>query len=144
MCAVFGCHEWEIYSCQQHLHAKIGELTVVRDFGTSAQVVSREKRRGMIEPGHPKLSLSRQCRLLRVSRSSVYRRPNGESAENLALMHRIDKQFFACPFFGSRQTVRHLWREGVFVGRHRVRRLTRLMRLEAIYQAPRITRPHPE
>ena len=96
----------------------------------------------MIEPGHPKLSLSRQCRLLRVSRSSVYRRPNGESAENLALMHRIDKLFLECPFFGSRQTVRHLWREGVFVGRHRVRRLTRLMRLEAIYQAPRVTRPH--
>lgn len=47
-------------------------------------MVSREKRRGMIEPGHPKLSLSRQCRLLRVSRSSVYHRPKGESAEKLA------------------------------------------------------------
>ena len=51
-------------------------------------MVSREKRRAMIEPSHPKLSLSRQCRLLRVSRSSVYHRPKGESAENLELMHR--------------------------------------------------------
>ena len=106
--------------------------------------MSREKRRGMIEPGHPKLSLSRQCRLLRVSRSSVYRRPKGESAENLAWMRRIDKVFLECPFYGSRQMVRHLRREGACVGRHRVRRLMRLMGLQAIYQAPRTTRPHPE
>ena len=107
-------------------------------------MVSREKRRGMIEPGHPKLSLSRQCHLLRVSRSSVYHRPKGESAENLALMRRIDKLFLEYPFYGSRQMVRHLWRERVRVGRHRVRRLMRLMGLQAIYQAPRTTRPHPE
>ncbi len=107
-------------------------------------MVSREKRRAMIEPGHPKLSLSRQCHLLRVSRSSVYHRPKGESAENLGLMRRIDELFLSYPFYGSRQMVRHLWREGVRVGRHRVRRLMRLMGLQAIYQAPRTTRPHPE
>ena len=52
--------------------------------------------------------------------------------------------FLKYPFYGSRQMVRHLWREGVGVGRHRVRRLMRLMGLQAIYQAPRTTRPHPE
>ena len=88
-------------------------------FGKRAQVVSREKRRAMIEPGHPKLSLTRQCRLLRVSRSSLYHRPKGESAENLALMRRIDELFLKYPFYGSRQMVRHLWREGVRVGCHR-------------------------
>ena len=97
----------------------------------------------MIRRNHPKLCLSRQCRLLSISRSSVYRTP-GVSAENLALMRRIDKLFLEYPFYGSRQMVRHLWREGVCVGRHRVRRLMRLMGLEAIYQAPRTTRPHPE
>ena len=70
-------------------------------------------------------------------RSTVYHRPKGESAENLALMRRIDKLFLEYPFYGSRQMVRHLWREGVCVGRHRVRRLMRLMGLQAIYQAPR-------
>ena len=98
----------------------------------------------MIKPGHPKLSLSRQCRLLRVSRSSVYHRPKGESAENLALMRRIDKLFLEYPFYGSRQMVRHLWRECICVGRHRVRHLMRLIGLEAIYQAPRTSQPHPE
>ncbi|MDE0035828.1 MAG: IS3 family transposase [Deltaproteobacteria bacterium] len=98
----------------------------------------------MIEPGHSKLSLSRQCHLLRVSRSSVYHRAKGESAQNLALMRRIDELFLNYPFYGSRQMVRHLWREGVGVGRHRVCRLMRVMGLQAIYQAPRTTTRDPE
>ena len=35
------------------------------------------------------------------------------------------------PFYGSRQTARQLHREGIFVGRHRMRRQTRLMGLDA-------------
>ncbi len=97
----------------------------------------------MIRRCHPKLSLSRQCRLLSLSRSSLYHRPKGESPQNLALMRRIDELFLNYPFYGSRQMVRHLWRDGVRAGRHRVRRLMRLMGLQAIYQAPRTTTRHP-
>jgi putative transposase len=62
---------------------------------------------------------------------------------SLALMRRIDELFMKYPFYGSRQMVRQLLREGIAVGRHRVRRLMRLMGLEAIYQAPRTSDPHP-
>ena len=65
----------------------------------------------MIEPEGP-LSLSRQCVLLGVSRSSLYYRPKGESAENLALMRRMDELHMDYPFYGSRQMMRHLRREG--------------------------------
>ena len=58
-------------------------------------------------------------------------------------MRRIDELFLKYPFYGSRQMVRQLRRDGVCVGRHRVRRLMRLMGLEAIYQAPRTSTPHP-
>ena len=58
-------------------------------------------------------------------------------------MRRIDELFMKYPFYGSRQMVRQLRREGISVGRHRVRRLMRLMGLEAIYQAPRTSDPHP-
>ncbi len=75
---------------------------------------------------------------------SFYYTAKGESAENLALMRRIDALFLKYPFYGSRQMVRHLRREGIRIGRHRVRRLMRLMGLEAIYQAPRTSAPHPE
>ena len=97
----------------------------------------------MIAPDRPGLSLNRQCRLLSISRSSFYYAPRGESAQNLALMRRIDELFLKYPFYGSRQMVRQLRREGISAGRHRVRRLMRLMGLEAIYQAPRTSTPHP-
>ena len=64
----------------------------------------------MIEPGHPKLSLSRQCHLLRVSQSSLYHRLKGERAENLALMRRIgvDRYGQHQGFSGGRTGIRRL------------------------------------
>ncbi len=106
--------------------------------------MSRGDRKRMIARRHPGPSLSRQCRLLSISRSSFYYAPKGESPSSLALMRRIDELFLKYPFYGSRQMARRLRREGVYVGRHRVRRLMRLMGLEAIYQAPRTSAPHPE
>ena len=98
----------------------------------------------MIEPEHPRLSIVRQCQLVALSRSSFYYRPVGESAENLALMRLIDEQFLETPWYGSRQMVRHLRRQGHVVGRKRVRRLMATMGLAAVYQRPRTTVPHPE
>ena len=106
--------------------------------------MSRGERKMMITRAHPDLSLSRQCQVLAISRSSFYYTPKGESAKNLTLMRRIDELFLKYPFYGSRQMVRHLRREGLCVGRHGVRRLMRLTGLEAIYQAPRTSAPHPE
>ena len=98
----------------------------------------------MIERDHQSLSVSRQCRLLAVSRSTLYYQPLGESEETLALMQRIDQLYLDYPFYGSRQMVRHLAREQVKVGRHRVRRLMKLLGLEAIYRKPRSTVANPE
>jgi len=98
----------------------------------------------MIARDNSSLSLSRQCDILAIGRSSFYYTPKGENPENLDLMLRIDELFLKYPFYGSRQMTRQLLREGVCVGRHRVRRLMRLMGLQAIYQAPRTSDPHPE
>ena len=97
----------------------------------------------MIDRANPNLSITLQCRILSINRSSFYYAAKGENEANLALMRRIDELFMKYPFYGSRQMVRHLRREGIEVGRHRVRRLMRLMGLEAIYQAPRTSDPHP-
>jgi len=111
--------------------------------------MSRTERKAMIERRPSAPSLSRQCEILSLSRSSLYYAPRhgangGESPETLALMRRIDALFLKYPFYGSRQMARQLRREGIAVGRHRVRRLMRLMGLEAIYRAPRTSTPHPE
>lgn len=102
------------------------------------------ERKAMLEPGNADLSLSRQCKILSISRSSAYYRPKGESAEALALMRRIDELFMAYPFYGSRQMQAALALEGMAAGRHRVRRLMGLMGLQAIYQKPNTSKPHPE
>ena len=98
----------------------------------------------MIVRDHPALSLSRQCRLLSIGRSSLYYEPKGESVETLVLMRRIDELFLKYPFYGARRMALHLRREGVRIGRRRAGRLMRLMGLEAIYRAPRTSAPHPK
>ena len=70
----------------------------------------------MIEPGHPKLSVVRQCELVSISRSGFYYQPTGETSLNLMLMRLIDEQFLQTPWYGSRQMARHLRREGYNCG----------------------------
>ena len=94
--------------------------------------MSRAERKATIAREAAGPSLSRQCELVSISRSTAYYAPKGESEETLALMRRIDEVFVHYPFYGSRQIVRHLAREGLRAGRHRVRRLMRLMGLQAI------------
>ena len=89
-------------------------------------------------------SVRRQCRLLSLVRSNLYYQPKGESAENLRFMTIIDKQFLDTPWYGSRQMARYMQRQGHKCGRHRVRRLMRLMRLVPIYQTPNTSKKHPQ
>jgi putative transposase len=85
------------------------------------------------------LSVSQQCALLGLSRSSYYYQPATESAENLALMALLDEEYTAHPFRGSRGMTAWLKRQGHAVNRKRVQRLLRLMGLEAVYPKPRLS-----
>ena len=98
----------------------------------------------MVDSKATRLSITRQCELLQISRSSFYYRPQGESGENLKLMRLIDEQFLETPFYGSRQMARHLRRQGYPLGRKRVQRFMRKMGIAAIYQPPKTSKPHPE
>jgi len=106
--------------------------------------MSVERRRQKIDLDHPDLPVGRQCALISLSRSAFYYRPRGESAFNLDLMRRIDETFTEHPYFGARQMMFHLCRQGHMVGRKRVGRLMALMGLSPIYQKPRTSDPHPQ
>lgn len=82
-----------------------------------------------------KLSLTRQRKLLKISRSSIYYMSVGFDQATLNLMHEIDRIFTKYPFFGSPQIAAYLPQSGFLAGRHRVRRLMGIMGLEAIYKA---------
>ncbi len=106
--------------------------------------MSRAARMTMLDRTDPRVSLVRQCRLLGISRSSIYSRSKPPAPVTLELMRRIDEQYLKTPFYGSRKMTIWLREQGYAVGRDRVRRLMRLLGLEAIYQRPRTSTPHPE
>jgi len=95
----------------------------------------------MVERVNPALPISQQCRLLAVSRSSLYRRPAELSAEDLAIMALIDRQYLVRPYFGSRRMAAWLATQGHAINRKRAQRLMRLLGLAAIYQRPNTSKP---
>jgi putative transposase len=97
----------------------------------------------MVDRQHPSLSVVRQCRLLSISRSSLYYQPVGVSQEDLTLMKLLDQQYLVTPFYGSRRMAVWLQGQGYPVGRKRVQRLMRGMGLQAIYRRPRTSQPAP-
>ena len=105
--------------------------------------MSREQRKAMTDRAHPQVSLSRQCDLLDISRASVYYRPVPTRAADLELMALMDRQYLKTPFYGSRRMKAWLRLQGHLVSRNRVRRLMRLMGLEAIYRRPNTSKPAP-
>src|SRR3990172_2868498 len=105
--------------------------------------MSRRQRRTMIDRGHPKLSMARQCALLDISRSSLYYQPTAASAQDLELMAMMDRQYLKTPFYGARRMTAWLRIQGHQVNCKRVRRLMRVMGLEAIYRHPKSSKPAP-
>ena len=85
------------------------------------------------------MSVRRQCELLGLSRSSFYREPASASAEDLAMMERLDRLHLDHSFLGSRKLARLLGSPGEAVNRKRVQRLMRVMGLECLYPRPRCT-----
>ncbi len=98
------------------------------------------ERRAMIHADHL-LAVTRRCELLAVARSTVYYRPTGISAEDLALMRLLDEIHVARPFYGSRRLRDELETQGHPVNRKRVQRLVRQMGLRALYPKPRTSQP---
>jgi putative transposase len=95
----------------------------------------------MIERGHPRVSISRQCERLKLSRSSVYYVPREPCQEDLELMYLIDRQHLETPYYGSRKMQVHLQRQGHRINRKRVQRLMRTMGIQAVYPRPRTSIP---
>ena len=82
--------------------------------------------------------------LLGIARSSFYYRPRPEFAEELELLKRLDRIFTDCPVYGSRRSSQvALLREGISMGRRRVRRLMRKLGLWAVRPTRNTSKRHP-
>ncbi|HUA24329.1 MAG TPA: IS3 family transposase [Steroidobacteraceae bacterium] len=125
----------------RELHAKIGELTVERDFlAHGARSLPRTERTEMIDRGTA-LSVKRQCELLDLNRTGVYYTPRPVPEKDLKVMRRIDELHLRWPFYGARRLARELAKQGFEVGRLHVATLMRRMGIEARYRKPRTSIP---
>src|SRR6202171_1758144 len=97
----------------------------------------------MVARAHPYFSIVQQCQLLKVPRSTFYYDKRPASADDLALMRRIDELYLKWPFYGSRRMVAQLRGEGYEVNRKRGRRVVGVVGIEAIYLKPNTSRKHP-
>jgi putative transposase len=105
--------------------------------------VSAPDRRAKLDRDHPSLSIRRQCAMLGLARSGVYRLLRPANGDDLALMRRIDELFTRWPFLGSRRMAAMLRAKGVVINRKRVQRLMRRMGIAALGPKPRTTKPAP-
>ena len=103
--------------------------------------LSANELRALIDPGYSKIPIYRQCELLGLSRSVYYYRPQEEDPLNLSLMRLIDEQYTKTPFYGAARMTAWLRRQGFSVNPKRVRRLLRLIGLEAIYPKKQLSIP---
>jgi putative transposase len=103
--------------------------------------LSVDEKKRLVDPVDSSISISRQCELLGLARSSFYYEPQPETERNLMLMGKIDKQYTDTPFYGVRRMTAWLATQGEQVNVKRVRRLMKKMGIEAIYPKPNISRP---
>jgi putative transposase len=74
--------------------------------------MSPNERREMIRKKNTELSLTRQCKLLKISRSSIYYTPVGLDQATLDMLHEMNRIFTKYPFFGSCQIATYLPQSG--------------------------------
>jgi putative transposase len=105
--------------------------------------MSQTARLKMIARPHAHYSITQQCELLKIPRSTLYYKPRSVSDDDLSIMRRLDELYMKWPFYGTRRMAVQLRRDGFDVNRKRVRRLMKVMGIEAIYQKPNTSRKHP-
>jgi len=129
---------------RDHLYQKVGQLQIEVDWLKKDRLsgMSVSEKVKCIDGNDKKLSISRQCELLQLPRSSYYRPRyyQVEDEENLELMRLIDEEFLRYPFYGSRKMKVYLKRRGFPVNRKRIQRLMRLIGLESIAPKPNTNR----
>jgi len=104
--------------------------------------LSTAERKTKVDRSH-ELPISRQCKVLAISRSSAYRAPAAVSDDDLEIVRHLDELHMRYPFKGTRRLRVDLWDvHGLYVNRKRVQRLARLMGIRALYPGAKTTRPN--
>jgi putative transposase len=121
------------------LYQQIGQLKVELDWLKKKLSGFALEKRPLLEPACPAISITRQCELVGLARSSYYYQAAGESEDNVQLMRLLEEQYTRTPFYGIKRMTAWLQTQGYAVNHKRVARLMHIMGLEAIYPKPHLS-----
>ena len=123
-----------------NLARKVGNLTIEKEFleGKLVSLVSFKSRKSMID-NKLQISLNQQCKLLNISKSSLYYQPikKFSSKSELELLNAINDIYSEFPYYGTRRIVTALQNMGISIGRKLTRRAMAYMGIEALYPKPK-------
>ena len=112
----------------------LGKATVERDWAVGKLgSLDLSNKKSLVDPKLSKLSKTRQCELLQISRSVVYYKAKVMSLYNLNILNRIDEIYTDNPDYGYRYIHRQLLEDGFNIGKDRVLKYMGTMGIEAIY-----------
>ncbi|KJJ84856.1 transposase IS3/IS911 family protein [Candidatus Omnitrophus magneticus] len=97
----------------------------------------------MIDKDNKNMSIREQCNYIGLNRSTLYYEQRPVSAETLKIMNKIDEIYTDFPVYGTRRMGKELNKQGIIIGRDRVRTLMNLMGLEAIYPKKKLSTNSP-
>ncbi len=143
--AVVKEYKEEIETLQKsndNLAKKVGNLTIEKDFleGKLVSLVSSKERKVLVDTEH-KISLNKQCKLLHVSKSSLYYQPIKifSTPKELNLLDAINNIYSDFPYYGYRRIHKQLIKDGYNIGKKFVKKAMKYMGIEALYPKPKTT-----
>ena len=95
----------------------------------------------MIDPSDKKLSVRKQAKLLGINRNRLTTRQTKTTQEDSEIMKIMDRLYIESPFYGQRNLRENLRDHGYHIGRKRIRRLMRIMGIEALVPKPSTSVP---
>jgi putative transposase len=101
-------------------------------------LIPLEKRKKMLD-AEEKISVLKQCKLLKINRNGFYYHPKIEADENEKIINLLKVQYSITPFYGYRKMTIWLRKQGFLVNEKRVRRLMKSAFWQTIYKAPKTT-----
>jgi len=106
--------------------------------------LSRVEKQSLIDWHHQDVSVSRQCQLLNLNRTTLYYKPAEPSEEEIKIKHRIDEIYTEFPYYGYRRITEQLKKDGFEIGTTAVRRHMHEMGIMAIYPVPNTSKRNME
>jgi len=115
-------------------YKKLGKVTVERDWAVGKLMsLDSSNKKSLVGSELKKISIARQCELLKLSRSSIYYKPKPISEYNLKILNAMDEIYTYNPEYGYRFIHKQLLEDGFNIGKNRVLKYMQILGINAIY-----------